>query len=109
MKYPDRKFQVWDASPSFQRLLLRSPKTEAREWKENIDIIFFGVKHLDIPFMFNGIEIEDVTESDKHGYVKPLGSEDKIFVLKNQDGQGIIVASQLKILSNKGDIFGSPF
>lgn len=42
----DRYFKVWDYSPSFSRLLIRSSRKDQHDY--NIDIIFYGVRLIDV-------------------------------------------------------------
>jgi hypothetical protein len=49
----DRDFQLWDYTVSHAQLLLRSPATTAEPF--NIDIVFLGVKELDLPTSMRGL------------------------------------------------------
>jgi hypothetical protein len=104
MIYLNRTFKIWDATPTKNCLLLRSPKNNVEDLHENIDILFFGVKHLNIPFLFKGLEIREATEVE----AKEFNSDEMTYVLINSEHQGIVVAHSYKIYMNDSDIFDSP-
>jgi hypothetical protein len=64
ISYPDRTFRLWSTTVNFQRLLLRSPKSEIEGLVSNVDIYFWGVAYVDIPSIIRGLVIEDSTEND---------------------------------------------
>ena len=53
-----RPFQLWDYHVSHNRLLLRSPASP--EHPKNQDIIYYGVRILDIPTTFFGLDVDSV-------------------------------------------------
>lgn len=94
----DRTFKLWDYSPSFNRLLLRSPQNQHNGF--NLDIIFYGVQYLDIASLVSEVEIieEDIVDDTTY----------RIFVLKTKQGDYKIQAASYKISQSDTDIFESP-
>lgn len=60
----NRKFRLWDCCVSHDQLMLRSAK--GNEYENNIDIVFYGVKYVNIKTLMN-INIINEEKSDDHG------------------------------------------
>ena len=61
-------FQLWSYDVSHSYLLLRSTKTDARPTQ--IDVMFKGVKRIDLPVLIDNLEVRDLdVEADgPHGF-----------------------------------------
>lgn len=108
MELLERTFKIWDASPSFTRILLRSPKNNVENICENIDIIFWGVCYLNIPFTFRGIQIEHANAAEVKQIMPFIGRElinEQIFVLIAEDRRYYIAAINYTVQENILDIF----
>lgn len=93
----NKRFQLWDFSPSLNRLLLRSPRKSEDEL--NVDIIFHGVKQLNIPTMLENISIQS-EELDDGAY--------SIFSIESKGTVYTIEAVGYSISNSNTDIFTSP-
>ena len=91
-----RRFQLWDYSPSFSRLLIRSPQTEQNPL--NIDIIFWGVKQLNLIPHLGEISIQ----------IEEIDTQYKKFLIYSQDQIYTIKAVNYKIMTSDMEIFDSP-
>jgi hypothetical protein len=91
-----RHFQLWDYSPSHSRLLIRSPRRNENDY--NLDIIFFGVDHMDIDDVLGEISIHTHSSSD---------DIHKRFVLRSSKKDHTIEAVNYKIIETFGDYFDS--
>ncbi len=63
----NRLFRFWEAVVSHDEMLIRGHRlaTDEDDGKPaNVDIIFSGVKYLNIPTMFKGLEIDDPTDEE---------------------------------------------
>jgi hypothetical protein len=97
-KLAGRSFQVWDYSPSLQRLLIRSPRRNERE--PNIDIIFMGVDYFDLRTLLgeiSSIQTEEVREKNHQKYL-----------LETAEGLHTVEAFACSIETSDTDIFESP-
>jgi hypothetical protein len=91
-----RRFQLWDYSPSFSRLLIRSPQTEQNPL--NIDIIFWGVDYLNIASHLGEITMQIEEIDDRH----------KKFLIHSNGQTYTIEAKLYKIMTSDMEIFDSP-
>ena len=93
-----RKFKVWDYSPSFSRLLIRSPRFG--DSQVNIDIVFWGVDHLELDTSLGEISLDvEVLEE------KP---STKRITITSPNGKFMIVATNYPIFESDTDMFDSP-
>ncbi len=92
-----RLFQLWDYSPSLQRLLIRSPRKD--ETEVNLDIIFWGVKYINLITNLGEISIQI---GDK---INETASK---FIIRTSDQQYIVEATTYKVIVSDTDIFDSP-
>jgi hypothetical protein len=91
-----RRFQVWDYSPSFSRLLIRSPRFE--EGELNIDIIFWGVDFMNIASLLGEISID----------IEEIDAKHKRFLVYSKGQIYTIVGVACKIMASDTEIFESP-
>ena len=96
----NRYFRLWGYTGAHEFLLIRSPLTffdvegYSPETSFTIDIEFWGVSYMDIPTMFNSMNIIEVNKDlpDKYKqYINRLGY--KIFELKTDNGVFYVVAA----------------
>lgn len=109
-KFKDRKFQFWHYRVSHGELLLRSPKNMNES--KNIDIIFEGVKYVELPRFLPKMEIGEETKEDLLYISNRIGSDinkSKLFVLISEQKRFFVVASIMKVKENEMDIFELPF
>jgi hypothetical protein len=107
MRYSsDRVFQVWDYRVSHKQLLIRSPR--GPECSENIDLVFWGVRALQVPTTLHGIELNvlSLITGTAIGGPEPVGIVRK-FVLSSGGEEFRIDAEGCKVLKNERDIFES--
>jgi hypothetical protein len=108
--FSKRNFQVWAASPSLARLVLRSPGT--LEGRLNIDICFRGVAYLEIPWHLDGPviskpELAAVDDCNAKAVAKMRGSN--LYVLSHSGSTSFVVAGQIIVNENSLEIFDVPF
>ena len=103
-----RTFRLWDYNVSHDQLLLRSPITD--EHDTNLDVVFWGVRYLQIPTRFQEIQITRGTNDDSMRLSAILGEAvplDDIFCLCESATRYLVVAAGYKVLSNRLDLFVS--
>lgn len=108
--FTSRTFQTWEFSVSHGQLLIRSPKSS--DCPTNIDLIFAGVKYMDLPRILRGVEVDEPNAADASIIRERLdkqGTSDRIFVIKSNNRRYYVVAAALQIAENEFDIFDSPF
>ena len=102
-------FQLWDASPSLQRIMLLSPSNQKHEQEENIVLTFWGVKYMQLPFSLKGMEIQKVNLDEFMKFSSAslsITEEDNIFCLTTNDGaRYFIVAANYTSDTNQLDYF----
>lgn len=107
MYQSERVFKVWDYNTSHQQLLIRSPMTPGIE--TNIDMLFWGVKFLQLETTLRGIAVSRL--EDHSAVTKPARRfiEDgcSVFSLKSRDAECLLIASGFRVLENEFDIFES--
>jgi hypothetical protein len=99
-----RKFTLFDFYISHGQLLLRSNKNIQES--ENIDIIFFGVKYMQIPVYLNGIALgftfnNEATFKGFESIAKFSSTDSAIFTIESEGQQFFIVAGFCKIFKNQ--------
>jgi hypothetical protein len=93
----DREFQLWDYTVSHAQLLLRSPATTSEPF--NVDIVFLGVKELDLPTSLKGLTM---TRSE-HPTPAGRGPRDR-YKLTSDGKEYTIVAAAFRIYKNHLDL-----
>jgi len=94
------RFQVWSYSVSHGQLLLRSPKS--RERATQVDILFKNVASMQLPAMFDDIEIrkvraDELPSAPQLGALESMGREIYRITGRNVDGYvvaGAVVADE---------------
>lgn len=69
-----RKFQVWSYTVGHRQLLLRSTKSETDPTR--CDVLFTNVARLDLPTLFDGLEIRDDAGKDAPPGANDLGANE---------------------------------
>ena len=106
----NRNFQLWEYCVSHGSLLIRSPKVE--EFKENIDIKFYGVSYVAAPRFLGEVSLLNANDDELNSLSVAIGKPvavDNAFVLESKGVRHLIVAVGVKIDANELDIFESPF
>ena len=102
-----RQFKLWDYNVSHQQLLLRSPRTGNET--ENLDVVFWGVKHVCLPSILEEISLRLAT-TDQVERLSDMITTDlgiPVFQVQTSDGSGVVVAAGCKVLQNELEIFDS--
>ena len=108
--FPDRRFQFWMYRVSHGELLVRSPRDFDHD--DNIDLIFVGVKYVDLPRRLEGVEIDTARPEDLlwlAGRVGQAFEASKVVVLQTGECRHLVVASRFKVEVNQLDLFELPF
>ena len=105
--FKDRKFKLWFYQVSHSEAIIRSPKTDLDKiYDINIDIYFGDIKYIEIPWMFQGLQIVKGTEDDAI-YLSQKIDEDilmkNIIVLLSGGKKYYVVASIFKVMENDLD------
>ena len=102
-----RQFKLWDYNVSHQQLLLRSPRTGNET--DNIDLVFWGVKHVCLPSVLEEVSLRLATteEVDQFSGLITTDSDIPVFHVEASDGSGVVVAAGCKVLKNELEIFDS--
>lgn len=104
----DRSFKLWDYNVSHNQLLLRSP--QSLDFDFNIDVVFWGVKYLDIKTHINGITIVPKPISEYNNTLIRINENESdlnVYMIESHDRCNLIAASGFKVLQNNLDIFDS--
>ncbi|MFV0388398.1 MAG: hypothetical protein ACK5NT_06560 [Pyrinomonadaceae bacterium] len=99
-----RTFQVWKYEVSHQKLLIRSPSSPNLE--TNIDIVFYGVKFMELKDIFHGIEFLAVTPDELTSVNQLFLSEQsktKLYKFRSEGREFRVVALTRKIYRNNLD------
>ena len=78
----DRSFRLWEYRVSHDQLLVRSPKSETNS--TNFDLIFVGVKYIELPALFSGLSIVSGTAADTASFAEKTGRaivEERVFAV----------------------------
>ena len=105
--FKDRKFKLWFYQASHSEAIRRSSKVDLDKiYDTNIDIYFGDIKYIEIPCMFQGLQIEMATEDDAIYLSQKLGKEifmKNIIVMLSEGKKYYVVASIFKIMENDLD------
>ena len=77
-----------------------------------MDLMFVGVKYMDLPQFLRGLEVVEPNDADVsliRERLDKLGSSDRIFVISSNNRRYHVVAAVLQISENELDIFDNPF
>ena len=103
----NRFFQIWKYHVSHPNLLVRSPKN--REYKTNIDIIFYDVKLINLPSIFHGTRISSISQTDDMDLIKKIENMgydiNEVIVFHDKKQKFYVIASIIKIEENEDDLF----
>jgi len=102
----DRELRLWEYTVSLRQLLLRSPKVESG-YANNLDVIFVGVRYIEIPVTFKGLTITLGTRKHLRKIEPLLGRAvplTHIFLLESRGRTHIIVAGMMRVEENFLDI-----
>lgn len=107
MDFSDRKFKFWFYQVSHSEAIIRSPKTDLNKtYASNIDIYLGSIDYIEMPWKFQGLQIDKATEDDKIYLSGKLGKDvpmNKIVVLVTGGKRFYVVAGIIKIMENDLD------
>jgi hypothetical protein len=90
-----RQFQLWAYAVGMRRLLLRSNQTESNPTR--IDVLFQGVRAINLPTSVNGLRISEAREEEQRrisGQTGLLADDDnRFYVVSGQSFSGYVIAS----------------
>jgi hypothetical protein len=105
-KITGRAFQLWEYRVSHQQLLIRSPKTD--KFNKNIDVIFRGVKLMDIITSLDEVKFEKPQKNDFQS-LNPIWFKDdspyELYILASENRRNKIVAVGIQVIENNLDLF----
>jgi hypothetical protein len=104
----ERHFRIWDYNVSHKQMLLRSPKSP--EVQVNIDIVMWGVEHLNLATSLRGVEMAAPVDDEVAGAAEALGwvpDRSSVHCLVSGGHRFVVVAAGFKVLRNNLDIFES--
>ena len=106
--YPERFFQFWSYTVSWQRLILRSTKSSGVPTR--IDINFLSVDAIKISSTFQGLVVRSPTKSESNdiesdaGFVETDGIHNFYF-LESGSGWGYVIAAGMVIREDEGEYY----
>jgi len=111
IKCNNRTFQIWKYHVSHSMLLVRSPQN--KEHKTNIDIIFHGVRFINLPNIFYGMSISPISpEIDKDLLVMIENMQynpNEVLVFRGDKQKFYVIASGFSVEENEDSIFDVKF
>ncbi len=100
----ERQFEVWGYWVSHSQMLLRSNKTD--DAATRIDVFFANVAAFDLPTVFQGLTISEVSWRKAASLGVQLGSHtmtaQKLFAIRGADFSGYVVASAVAWHEDRG-------
>ncbi|MEP7103291.1 MAG: hypothetical protein ABI721_01105 [Candidatus Dojkabacteria bacterium] len=108
-----RKFSLVGWSPTFGRILYRSPGDHKDTI--NLDIVFIDTKYINAPTQFELESIKEVTQLDEgmnflsNNKIAALEQDLKVFELSTKTQKFYIVASFISMFENKLELLELPF
>ena len=93
----EREFQLWDYTIGHAQLLLRSPATAEEPF--NIDLMFLGVKRIDIPTRMAGLTLLEPQPS-----APDAGRHENIHRLVSGGREYTVIAAAFRIYRNHHDL-----
>jgi hypothetical protein len=96
--FSDRLFHLEVLCGGVNRLLLRSNRNSL--WSTRVEILFMGVKYLDIGTSFDGILVEDlgpITEMQRTRWKIALPDDLHLFRIASSSGNGEVVAGSVAV------------
>jgi hypothetical protein len=111
ISFAERDFRVWHYSVSHSSLLIRSPKDSAN--LTNVDLLFVGVKYVDLaqklsgPSLIVGDEADSIAVS--RALSRSLSANESVVALVAAGRRNLVVATAFEVQEIEGDIFDSPF
>ncbi len=109
--FKNRKFKLWDYSPTHSRILIRSLSTKDSPF--NLDIIFMDTKFsiMAPSSVMENFSFEEPSKSDfkiiKEVYKKDIEEKQKLFVINASSTRSYIIAWRVILIQNELSIFHS--
>src|SRR6185295_3956130 len=103
----NRDFQLWDYTVTHKQLLLRSPR--GPNVADNIDIVFWSVRYLNLQTALRGLAIDLASTQDAASVEAIFGGAPDVSVIRidTSEKQFFIAAGGFRVLQNDRDIFDS--
>lgn len=102
----NRELRCWEYTVSLRQLLLRSPKGETGE-ATNLDIIFLGVRFIQMPTGFKGLTISKGGDTHVELVERAVGAPvkpNRVFVLTTERREFLILAATMRVEENTLDL-----
>lgn len=103
----NREFKFWFYQVSHGEAIIRSPKTDSEKtYGINIDIYLGNIMYIEMPCLFQGLQIDKATEEDAVYLSQKLDKDisvEKIVVLISEGKRYYVIASIIKIMENNLD------
>lgn len=105
LRFPDRRFQVWEYSASGRYLLLRSNRSDGQA--RRCDVLFRDVRRLDLPALFDDLEVHRGSVDDLPPEDRGLGAHDDagagVYLLRGTGFSGFVVAASMSHAVDDGE------
>jgi hypothetical protein len=104
--YSNRRFELWEYSVSFSRLLLRSPRSETQPTR--VDILFQNVVALGVTVIFDGLVVREATPRERARVVHKTGLREtsaRVYLLEGTSANAYVVAGTVAAGEDRGEYF----
>ena len=104
------RFQLWEYRVSHRQLLIRCPKLS--DSSQNVDVKFYDVEYVDLPSIFDDVEIVEPDQDDITFATNRVGKpveRDRVFVVKSGDNRHVVIAGAVVDSKSSRGLFESPF
>ena len=108
--YPQRYFELWGYTPSFNQLLFLSnpslsPRSEGTDSRLRIDVIFWGVAYVQLPADFLGLTMDGALPEQIDTICQSVGGRSlppssHVYRLQGKEYEGYIVAAGYDVDEN---------
>jgi hypothetical protein len=108
--FPERTFHFWERRTAHNELLIRSPRESSQP--DNVDVMFWSVAYLSIPWTLKALEILPPTDEDVDEIRSRFGAsnhERMIVVLRSRTERHYVVARNVNVCFNSLEPNESPF
>ncbi len=107
--YPQRYFELWSYTPTFDQLLFQANPSMYRSSgdtspRPRIDVLFWEVAYLQLPTSFMGLTMDLALPEQIDSIYQALGhslhSSDNVYILRGKEYEGYVVASGYDVDEN---------
>lgn len=106
VRFPGRRFQVWEHTATRHRLLLRSSRYDPDAGERRVDVLFTGVTRVNLPTGFNGLEVAAGSPDDLPAGVHVTDGE-QVYLVRGRGFSGYVIAAALAWAEDDED-YGAP-